>query len=245
MQLKNDVNLIGDLAGTVPVMIDLAKKYGGLEVEQTLDEGKWIYDLIPKKYNIKLVDKVGEDALETDLSEAFLFAGDVDVHMTQAHHAILGLPTPEEPIRPELDIPDLDVPVYDYVFAPFGRSAGQDEKWPYEKWNELAWYITNLGLSVCVLGNSKYDQKNGHEIQYYVDEYDRPLVEVLNMLKKCRRGCLSIITGISHLCYATGTKNYLFSNQWGKWGVNPDAIKLETHIPRIDVDDVLCLIIEK
>lgn len=236
MQLKNSINLIGDLCGTVPVMLDLAKKHGHLQVFQTMDEGKWIYPMLP---GIELVNRINEDSpfMELDISDAFSFAERSNIHMTQAYHEQMLMPTPAEPIRPDLNLPDIDVPIYDWVFAPFGRSAPEEQKWEVGKWVELAYALHKQGKSVCILGNSKHDNKfNAYKC---VNEFDRPLPEVMNILKKSRHGCVSIVTGISQLCYALGVKNYVFCNQGNNWGRNPDAVNMETYIPRITVEEVL------
>lgn len=240
MQLYNDINLIGDLVNTLPVMTDLSNKYEGLRVMQSLDEGKWIYPLIPKDKNISLVPEDNVCSLMMDLVAAFKFGSENDQHMSQCHHHLFGLPTPARPIRPKLEVPDIDVPIYDYIFAPFSRSLPADQKWPIKNWIELLTDLTRVGFRVAVFGNSKYDSPL--EFGSY-SEFDRPMIEVLSMIKKCRQGVISVVTGISHLAYAMNTKNYLFCNQ-GAWGKNPDAICLETYIPKITSDEVLTLINE-
>lgn len=239
MQLRNDSNLVGDVLGTTPMMIDLAKANNGLEVFQTLDEGKWIYDLIPQKYNIKLIDNLDEEKgyWSPDLSEAFAFSHEINGHMTQCWHHQVELQTPLNPIRPELVIPETKMRGYDYVLAPFGRSAPDDQKWQNEKWQQLIDNLIKDGNSVCVIGNPKLDFKD----QFYncTLVFDRTLAEIGDLLKKCNKGCISIVTGISQYCFALGTKNYVFCNQSGMWGQNPDGINIETYIPRITVEKMM------
>lgn len=240
MQLVNNNNLIGDLTGTVNIMIDLAKKHGGLNVHQTLEEGRWIYDLIPDKYNIKLIQQIdcspSANVLITDIGAAFNYSQEHGTYMSQSWHDQFGLPTPAA-APPDLDIPDVDVPVYDYIFAPFSRSTPDNQKWHIGHWIDLEIQLKKKGYSVCFFGNSEHDQPIN--ITAVNLEYDRPMIEVLNILKKCRKGCISINTGISHLCYATNTKNYLLNNQGQGWAVQPNAISIETYIPRITVDEML------
>jgi len=239
MQIKNSIGLIGDAVNTYGIMRDLSQANGGLEVA-IHPEAKWFFDLLPPELNIKVVDWVGNDAKELDLVGAFNFSHTSDLHMSQCYHYQFGLATPTAPIRPVLNVPDLDVPVYDYLLSPFSRSLPIEQKWDMPNWEQLANRLKEQGYEVAVLGNSQYDQK----FKNITNEQDRPIAEVLNMIKKCRKGLISVVTGTSHLAYAMGTKNYLLNNQGGKWGVNPDAVSIETYIPNISVDEVITLIIQ-
>ena len=238
MDLINAEGLIGDSLSTIPVMIDLAKAHGGLRVS-IHHEAAWLYDLIPKKYNITVVpeDELNP-CLRMDIGAAFQYAQEHKTYMSASWHNQFGLPTPTPAPRPELELPDVDVPIYDYIFAPFSRSTPENQKWQLEKWQDLSHLLDMDGYRVCVFGNSNHDQK----LDNCFNEFDRPMVEVLNMLKKCRKGCISINTGISHLCFAMGTKNYLLNNQGTGWSVHPEAISIETYIPRITDDEMLDLI---
>lgn len=248
VQIINGINLIGDLVGTVPLMIDLARIHGGLEVYQTLDEGKWIYPML-EKHNIQLVNNVEEGTPELDIERAFKFGCENELYMSSCWHEQFELPPPNPPPRPELDFEEVYVPVYDYIFAPFSRSTPEEQKWQKENWFKLGQELNLQGYSVCAFGNSKHDDMFYFEGGIYgapvsqsklpYTQFDRPLTEVLNMIKKCRRGVVSINTGISHLCFATNTKNYLLNNQGRGWAVQPDAISIETYIPRITVTEML------
>lgn len=234
-EVINDIGLIGDSVNTIPAMIDLAKLNGSLRVIAH-PESHWMYELIPKKYNISLISKpttfVG---YSFDLTEAFAFSNANDLYMSQCHHHRFGLPVPVYPLSPELTIRDIGVTDYDYLLAPFGRSAGENERWPKEKWIELKKSLEKEGFKVGVLGaGTNYPFEWGSNTQF-----GHPMVEVLNLIKKCRRGVISIVTGISHLCYAVDAKNYLLTNQLGAWGQNPDAVRIETYIPNITVEEVL------
>jgi len=246
MQLKSNNNLIGDLLGMAPMLIDLSKREGGLKVYQSLDEGKWIYPFIAHQ-GIELVDYMDEAQpfFEPDISEAFAFSHIDDLQMTQCWHHQCDMLTPEHPIKADLKIPDIDVPVYDWVFAPFGRSAPDDQKWDLKNWYLLAKQLQNSGYSVAVIGNGKLDRPYMGMSYAYVPEMSRPMVEVMNILKKARYGCVSIVTGISQLCFHLGVKNYVLSNQGGLWGQNPDGVLLQTYIPRITVDEVLTVLRKK
>ena len=230
--LHNPEGLIGDVLGTVPIMIDLAKQNGGLKV-MAHHEADWLYPLIAH-HGIERIHETSVVNAELDIQEAFRFSQENGTYMGQSWHNQFGLPTPPA-APPDLEIPDVEVPIYDYIFAPFSRSTPDNQKWVVGRWFQLARKLVQDGNSICVFGNSKFDSP----ILGMVNEFDRPMIEVLNILKKCRKGCVSINTGISHLCYATGTKNYLLNNQGQGWSVQPDAISIETYIPRITVDEML------
>ncbi|MCW3111390.1 MAG: hypothetical protein JWQ09_5896 [Segetibacter sp.] len=235
MQLINDVELIGDLLNTIPVMIELSIINNGLEVKHIGEKSKWIYPLIPKKYNINLVDIVDNNAIKIDMLTAFDSSQILNSHMSISYHAQFGLPVPTNPIKPELEFEVLPVPVYDYILCPHSRSLTDKEKWDAEKWIELAQELEEKGYSVCFFGSSLYDK----EFIGFNNEYDRPMVEVLNMIKACNEGIISVVTGISHLCYAVGAKNYVMCNQLNKWGLNPSAVHIKKYIPELTVDEVL------
>jgi ADP-heptose:LPS heptosyltransferase len=239
MQLINPEGLIGDTLSTVPVMIDLAKEFNGLDVLATNGFGHWIYDLIPSKYNIRRIEALDDSqyTMELNISDAFAFSHEDNMYMSQCYHHQVGLLTPSQPPKPELDVPESKHQSYDWILAPFGRSAPEDQKWQNEKWQQLIYKLKEKGDSVCVFGNSTYDFKD----QFYDCTliFDRTMVEVLDILRKAKKGCISIMTGISHACFAMDTPNYILCNQWGNWGRIPTGKFLETYIPEITVDDVL------
>lgn len=239
MQLKNENGLIGDVLGTLPLMYDVAKNFGGLSVE-IHPEAKWMYELIPENYNIKVVESLNYDNpwIELDIGMAFNYSMQTGLYMNQCWHSQIGYNTPEQTI-PELNVPDVDVPIYDFVFAPFSRSTPQEQKWQIEKWEQLSYEFEMAGYRVCVFGNSKHDKK----LDNCFNEFDRPMIEVINILKKAKKGCISINTGISHLCYVVGCKNYLLNNQGSGWAVQPHAISIETYIPEITVEEMFNFIL--
>lgn len=231
MIVKNPIGLIGDVLGTFPILQELNRRHENFSVVVD-DEIKWVYDLVPE---IHLCDcKQAEK--ELNLSQAFHISQFHGCYMTAAHYPILGMPMPAEPSRAELTVKEVDVPIYDFVFAPFGRSAPSNQKWSMDQWYELSKLLE--GHKIAIVGSSKHDQ---YEMFYgdFTHEYDCDAHRLANILLKAKHGCISIVTGISHLCYHLGVKNYLLTNQGDSgWGINPDSVKITNLIPTLTAREV-------
>ena len=231
MIVKNPIGLIGDTLGTFPVLQQLNKDHEHFSVI-VLEEVKWLYELVPE---LKLCECSRHDK-ELNISGAFTLSHQHNLFMSQAHYPFMGYPIPPEPVKAELTIIDVDVPVYDYVIAPYGRSAPNEQKWSMDKWIEL---INSMPeYSFAILGNSKYD-----DFAYPIPEnvsllFDLSAMELCNVLQKANYGCISIVTGISHFCYHLNVTNYLIANQGMTWGLQPDAIIIDDHIPTLPVQKV-------
>lgn len=238
MVLENSIGLIGDLVNTFGILKDLTSSQNVSIIKPV--ETDWFYDLITPTVKFKYTESDSKYS-DLDLGKAFQYGCANNLHMSQCYHVQFGLPTPEHPIRPELNVPDVEVPIYDYILAPFSRSLPEEQKWSLHKWQELGWQLEKQGYSVCVFGNSKYDQSTFG----LTNEYDRPMNEVLNIIKKCRKGVVSIVTGISHLAYAMNTKNILLSGQGDSgWGINPDGYIITGMVCDFTKEQVLRIINE-
>lgn len=245
MIVKNNIGLIGDTLGMFPFLIDLAKKHQGiiLILEGSAFGLKNLFELIPKKYNIKIVDEnfqlpENEQVINLNLVRAFNFSVKNKIHMTQSYYEQACLPTPPTPLKPELDIPFVSVPQYDYALAPFSRSLPEYQKWQQDKWNKLVDSMPDKKF--VVFGDDRHDPKDFIFIKDNVEHmYGKSLIEVMNVMKKCRNGVISVITGISHIAYAIDVKCYLFNNQPMAWGNNFDAIQMKKRIPDITPEEVL------
>ena len=254
MFLINDIGLMGDAIGSIPLMVELSQSEYPLFVAS---KNVQIYDMIPSHWGIKtifkmpLIDTSLEGVRKTNLLEAFKF-GD-KLHMTQAHFAQFGLPVPEKPIAPELDLgpePDdsRDECPCDFLIAPFSRSLPVEELWPLQNYHELAF---RLGKTFTALGSYKYPHKNVSMLDityrgdYRVNDfYDRPLKTVGHAMKKAHYGLISVVTGPSHLAHALKVPNIQFTIQ-GPWGENPDAkhIRPESNdIRNVTVDEVEAIV---
>lgn len=233
MIVKNSINLIGDALGTFPVLQQMAKDNKSFSVIVD-DEIKWLYELVP---DIKLCKCHSFDK-ELNLSGAFTMSHQHGIYMTQAHYPFMGYPIPEEPVKANLTVKNIDVAIYDYIIAPFGRSAPIEQKWQLYKWKQLIEMMPEYKF--CIIGNRKYDNWIFDNCDV---KYDLSAQELCNILLKSKYGCISIVTGISHLCYHLGVKNYLLANQSMTWGLNPDSIIIDDNIPNLEpqkIHDILC-----
>lgn len=250
----NDIELMGDAIGSIPLMVELSQSEYPLFVASRNTQ---IYDMIPSRWGIKtifdmhLIDMFLGSVRKTNLPEAFKFGN--TLHMTQAHFAQFGLPVPEKPIAPELDLgPEPDdfreqCPC-DFLIAPFSRSLPVEELWPLPNYHELAF---RLGKSFTALGSYKYPHENisMFNVKYQGnswinDFYDHPLKTVGHVMKKARYGLISVVTGPSHLAHALQVPNIQFTVQ-GPWGENPDAthIRPKTNdIRDVTVDEVEAIV---
>jgi ADP-heptose:LPS heptosyltransferase len=232
--------LIGDFLGIIPVMTELAKRN---ELHVSIPtEAEPIYHLIAKKYNIGLQEKEAEQydtVIELDVSKAFGLACLHHYYMSQSHFACLGMPVPATPPKAELQFEETDVPVYDYILAPFSRSLPPQQRWPKERWQELVRLMP--GSSFCVIGHGRDEREfttGGNVSQMY----NQPLVDVLRVLKKARKGLISVVSGPSHCAFHLGVKNYLLTNQAMTWGNNPDAVSVQDYIPDLTVEKLIAVL---
>lgn len=235
MTLKNPIGLIGDFIGSIPVMIDLAKRDGGLNVI-IHPEAEKLWSLIPKKYNIQKTEPGAKWDKELDLSSAFKYANIMNLHMIQAHYFFVDLPVPKTIPRPELSYISNMHYVTDYIIAPFSRSLPAEQLWQKEKWQQMVNIMQDKQF--VFFGNSSYDDKEflkGPNVRYM---FDMSFDNVCLTMKNAIHGVISVVTGISHLAFALNVPNYLFINQ-GTWGKNPEAEIFDGYIPNITVQQVV------
>lgn len=229
--------LIGDFLGAIPTIIEFAKQDElHLKINPEADP---LFKMIPKKYRIKLQEK--EDALydkvvELNISKAFTIANENNYYMSQSHFAYLGLPVPAIPIKAELEFESADLPVYDFILAPFSRSLPPTERWPREQWQRLADFLHTS--SFCIIGHER-DEKNFVTGKNVTQMYNENLVKVMTVLKNARRGLISVVSGPSHLAFHLGVKNYLLTNQNMTWGNNPEAVWICDYIPELKAERVV------
>lgn len=229
--------LIGDFLGAVPVMIELSKQD---ELHLKIHpEAEPIFHLIPKKYKIKLQqmeDALYDKVVELNISEAFTLANENNYYMSQSHFAYLGLPVPAIPLKAELEYESADVPVYDFILAPFSRSLPPKERWPREQWQNLTDLLPNF--SFCIIGHDR-DEKNYVTGKNVTQMYNESLVKLMTVLKNARGGLISVVSGPSHLAFHLGVKSFLLTNQNMTWGNNPEAVKIEEYIPELKAEKVV------
>lgn len=226
MIIQNPNTLIGDFIGTIPAMNELVIKYPDAEFISPMGE---LFDMTGLKRSTSTIPDI-----LFDLHAAFALASRENLHMIQANYPLVGLAPPMDIPRPKLNVEDIECPVFDYVIAPFGRSAPAHEKWALDKWQQLI--NSQPDKKFCVVGVSPNDPINIFHDVYIA--FDCSMQLLCNLLQKSRHGCISIVTGISHLCYALNVKNYVLFNQ-GAWGKNPEASLIQKNIPDITVDDMI------
>ena len=238
MLLRNDIWLIGDFLGTVPATIALAKlaqergehlkvfmAANDHELFDDLDNARQLLRMVPSKYGVEevfAIDASDPDVRAFQLMPAFARSVQMQQHMTAAHHHFIELADPSmKAIRPELEIGESDVPAFDYALAPFSRSLPPHDKWQRERWQTL---VDRMPDRSFVIFGGKHDE-HGYLVGDNVTEmYCEPLRDVMHVLKRLRYGLLSCVTGLSHMAYALGVRNYLFYAQGAPWGLNPDAL---------------------
>jgi hypothetical protein len=240
MVLKNDIGLIGDFVGTIPVMKYLAS-IEKLRVRDLHVEILQLFNMIDTSSVEEIVaaDKDEQVDLSLDLVEAFKIADKKGLHMTQAHFAVLGLPVPNKPIRPSLrkisDKYKVRTTKFDYLLSPFSRSLPEDQRWQKEKWQDLVDTMHDTKFALIGSKTDDIDYVQGRNVSKLFNTTFRFLLNYMDVAS-----LISVVTGTSHLAYANSSKNYLFCNQ-GPWGKNPDAIVLSPGKPitEITVSEVI------
>lgn len=224
--------LIGDFLGFIPVITELAKQD---ELHLAIHpESAPLFSLIPKKFNISQQQSVHYDKiLKLDAYEACKISRIHNYYMSQAHFAYLGMPVPKVPPKAELEYETLDVEPFDYILAPFSRSLPNEQQWPKEQWQKLVDQMPQY--SFCVIGHARDDPHfiTGNNVTAM---FNKPIVNVINILRKARRGLISIVSGPSHLAFHLGVKNYLLTNQQMTWGNNPDALQVRDYLPALTTE---------
>lgn len=234
----NSDGLIGDFLGTVPVMLAVQGMYHSVDI-MIHPEAFKLYMLLPTHLTTRLV-QVPEgkyDKIYTlDTSKAFEIANQKSLYMSQAYFAQVGLDIPSKPPKALFQITPVETPEYNIILVPFARSLPPDQKWPKEKWQELVDSLPSV--SFCVFGNSVHDPKGYITGPNVEDQYDNDFNTVCNLTYKADT-VISVVTGISHLCFHLAVPNILLTNQSMTWGNNPDAFQLKTYIPELQVSEVI------
>lgn len=224
--------LIGDFLGFIPVITELAKQD---ELHLSIHpESASLFSLIPKKLNISQQQPVHYNKiLKLDAYEACGISRIHNYYMSQAHFAYLGMPVPKIPPKAELEFATLNVASFDYILAPFSRSLPNEQQWPKEQWQKLVDQMPQC--SFCIIGHERDDQHliSGNNVTAL---YNKPIVEVINVLKKAKRGLISVVSGPSHMAFHLSVKNYLLTNQQMTWGNNPDAIQIRDYLPALTAE---------
>lgn len=245
--IKGINGLIGDFLGQIPILQELSKEY---EIYIELPEDvRSIYNLIPKKYNIREYDKEQSSinfSQNLDIHTAFSEAGRNNWYMSQAYYPQIGLSVPEMAPKADLSWDFEWVPYYDFLLSPFARSLPSSQKLEKENWQELVNRMPDKRFAL--LGNSKYDDREYISGENVFVEFDKPFDYICNLFKshKTRNPMLiSLVTGTSHLAFHIDAPNILLTNQGDSgWGINPDSTKITSYIKNIKARDIINVINE-
>lgn len=235
MIIENDIALIGDFVGSIPVMMELSKNEQ-LNVIASANN-QYLFDLISKDYNIVRVDKPDFHITKYrfDLEGAFRLASNPDrYYMSQAHFPFFDLPIPNAAPKAALNLEPLEHEPYDIILAPFSRSLPEDQKWQNQKWIEIVKSFPNLRFAL--MGTSKHDKPFINENNCDI-VFDLPLPKVAYVISKTRL-LLSVVTGLSHISFAVDTLNLILELQ-GRWGVHPNAIRIHKNVETITTNEVI------
>lgn len=236
--IDNKEGLIGDFLGTIPAMQKLSENE--LVFVRVHPEAKELFELIRSK---RLIDDYVSNAViemckkvTLSSSEAFQIASKKSYYMSQAYMEQAGLEVPEVAPKANLSFKEWEnVTKCDYILSPFAKSLPPDQKWPREKWQQL---VDNLPDKKFVMIGSASDDSTFIHGKNVIVELNHPFDYICNLFKYSK-GLISVVTGTSHLAFHLGVKNILLSNQQMTWGNQPDAIRINKHIPDITVNEVI------
>jgi len=249
--VKINFSLLGDLLGTIPTVVTIGEFYGGVVV---ILQSPIVYELLDEHPNIFLASTVCQSSDEYSEKEhlrdfkadfnfnyqdAWDFGKKHNLHMTQGFFKYIPdiCDIPAKPLRPRLkDFSNLYVKSYDFVISPFSITLKEDGRWPREKWYEL--FKSMPEAKFCVLGMKQHIGEPLEEFPNVDLFLNYPLPMVCALIQKSK-AVVSVVNGISHLCFALNHPNVLLHNQ-GPWGVNPHAIELKADtVPQIEVEKVI------
>lgn len=152
--------------------------------------------------------------------------GPTVMHPTQAIMAWAGLDIPDEVPQPKINVADADVPVYDYLIAPFSKSPERSLTRA-----ELGALVASLpaGSRIGVLGGAEDPQVFEHHVAF--PEYGKTLTTVVNMMRKCKGAVITTDSACNRLAHAAGIKNHLLIANSSvtplQWQRHPDATVLD------------------
>jgi hypothetical protein len=237
--IKNSPGLIGDFLGFVPAL-QRVSLHNQVYLEKTEVLQKF-YNLIKKDiynfyyYENQEIDKIifaNTDEVSANNKNKYMsgeylnfifnqFNIDIHEHAPKIDFNFLLTDTPEK---------------FDYLIAPYGRSAPIEQKISLDIWKKF--FNKKNNFIFGVLGDSRNDNFDiFNNMQNVIKVFDNDFNSVYNKMKNSK-GVISIVTGITHFCYHAKIPNILFSNQFANWGNNPEARTIIKNIPNISVNDI-------
>ena len=210
-----NLNLIGDALCSVPYIVYLANKRGGVSVVEGFC--KDVRKLIPfSAYNVYF-DQFTPEGTEVkllDLSKVFHHCNispiGAGLHMCQGYFAIDNEQIPELPITLPFPITSVSFTSRHIVISPFSRTDYQHNKsWLDERWVELGKRLlaNNMASKIVVVGSFNDDWSVFENCGFTLFP-GRPLIEVLELIRDSRL-FLSVDNGVSHLAHFGGIQHHL------------------------------------
>ena len=273
MILWNDGVSIGDVIYSFPGTLEYAKhlkdKYGNVALHWT---NAAVGDLFPHgKYGFS---RIWEDPREYNMPTERISFHDLVHNGGPKHPPRHGHPTcvflahlgfvemSSAPVAPELFIPEVDVPSYDIVIAPYVL-ADLNRMWPMYRWQQLVDSFKDE-WSIAVIGGSKLppdaDLRKisnagvGHFHDYHrqqmsqrivgADEvFDRPLFEVARILQKAKM-VITVDSGPSRMMHGiAGPRHIILAHATCSpdWCTYPGALMVHGYMHDIDAERVISL----
>jgi hypothetical protein len=264
---------IGDVVYSFPGTLEYAKKlkaeHGNVALHWT---NAAVGDLFPhEKYGF---GRIYEDPREYGLPMERISFHDLVHHGGPKHSPRHGHPTcvflahlgfvemSSAPVAPEFYIPDLDVPSYDIVIAPYVL-ADMSRMWPMYRWQQLVDSLKD-DWRIAVIGGTKLPPDEelrkisnagvGHFHDYHrqqmsqrivgADEvFDRPLVEVACMLQRAKL-VITVDSGPSRMMHGIqGPTHIILAHATcsSDWCTHPGAIMLHNYMHNIEAERVISL----
>lgn len=215
IQIINDRERIGDFLATIPAMMKLSENHDVfLTVHPGLQE---LAQLLPYQIKLGTIENP-ERTYIIDINAAYATGWEAGLHMTQAYYPQFELPIPESPQRPLLIVPNEDVPIYDFVIAPYAMSLPWGQLWTIEKWNQLIEYYPDKKFALLAGPNDSRFFNHTNLTQYHGESW----IKVANLISKAKT-VITVVTGLSHLAHALDARHVLFINQ-PEWAQNQNAI---------------------
>lgn len=235
MTISNPINNLGEFLGTIPIMVEMTRQTAcEFIIHPTMRE---VFELIPKKYNVREYrgDRFVKADEELDLIRIYnkcKLAYEKNYHITQAFFEFFGLDTPTSAIRPQIEVERYRCYDYDFVIAPFSNRLSPQQLWDWRKWNEFCEIMEEYEFGILGM-----DFKNSTAIKMPIDRknthiiHSSPLAMNCNYLINSKFGCISVVNGMSSLCFALNVKNYILCNQYRNWNLNPESKRWYKDIP--------------
>jgi hypothetical protein len=251
-RVSNFANLLGDFLGALGTLDYLSKnkdiyflfdELNDIRTGNTIDAKHFFHPFIPllKNNRIKILESTDNYNLQIDVDAVRADHGyGTDNFMTKAYyyHLCSQIYGHRENIdfypKAQLFFEETSDEKYDVLISPYGRSSTLNERIDLNIWREFI--IRNKDFSFGILGQVVIDDYTCFEdLTNCKRVFNRDFNSLGNILLKSKI-VLSIVNGISHFCFHTGTKNILFTNQSRLWGNNPDAVQIRHYIPDVTID---------